>query len=98
MGDYISYYTVLGIHDKMDFHQLDNAHAERITKNLLGFPKLRLQRRFYLSVFKPYYFFVRVVCAPVYTKSKFEYIKPQFVKLITPASVNVATTGVVIDL
>lgn len=53
---------------------------------------------FYLSVFKPYYFFVRVVCAPVYTKSKFEYIKPQFVKLITPASVNVATTGVVIDL
>jgi len=32
VGDYISYYTVLSIHDKMDFHQLDNAHAKRITK------------------------------------------------------------------
>lgn len=81
----------------INMSQKDALH-KTAPKNLLCFPKLRLQRRFYLSVFKPYYFFVRVVCAPVYTKSKFEYIKPQFVKLITPASVNVATTDVVIDL
>lgn len=32
MCDYISHYTVLGLHDRMDFHPLENAHAERTTK------------------------------------------------------------------